>query len=509
MVWDRVEGMRLLDRYLLRELLVPLGFCLGGFLVFWLAFDLLGQLSGFQQRGMGAGEIVEYYGYGLPELLETVLPVGFLLALLYALTNHTRHHEITAIRAAGISLWRLCLPYLGLGLIFSLGLQALGEFVIPGFKEKQEALLRRDHSGAASDALWRERVDLENARDRRVWNIGAFHLGTAELRAPRVRMPLGTGARRVLTARRAQWTNGVWLARGVVEFIHRSASDAQPAREGGADRHMPVLDIPPAELAGWEGRDLTVMIPVTHWITNAAGRTNVVIPTPTLWRTNLSGTAADGKKWRVGSLDPERLELVDLEVEVPADPGAWRLVIGQKGSWRDGRWVLAGVTEYLFRGATDGDPMPMTHEELELELAGLGETPDVIRSELKVAALRRGRAMKRAELTLEEIRDYRRLHPQVPPDLVASLETQWHSRMAAPWTCLVVVLIAVPFSVAPGRRNLFYGVAGSIGIAFAYFVLQKFGFALGQSGRVPGWTAAWMPNAVFALTGIVLTLRLP
>jgi len=52
-------------------------------------------------------------------------------------------------------------------------------------------------------------------------------------------------------------------------------------------------------------------------------------------------------------------------------------------------------------------------------------------------------------------------------------------------------------------------VAGSIGIAFAYFVLQKFGFALGQSGQVPGWAGAWLPNIVFSLVGIVLTSRVP
>ena len=36
--------MRLLDRYLLRELLVPLGYCLGGFLVFWITFDVFSEL---------------------------------------------------------------------------------------------------------------------------------------------------------------------------------------------------------------------------------------------------------------------------------------------------------------------------------------------------------------------------------------------------------------------------------------------------------------------------------
>ena len=40
--------MRLLDRYLLRELLVPLAYCLGGFLVFYIAFDLIFEINRFQ-----------------------------------------------------------------------------------------------------------------------------------------------------------------------------------------------------------------------------------------------------------------------------------------------------------------------------------------------------------------------------------------------------------------------------------------------------------------------------
>jgi lipopolysaccharide export LptBFGC system permease protein LptF len=73
---------------------------------------------------------------------------------------------------------------------------------------------------------------------------------------------------------------------------------------------------------------------------------------------------------------------------------------------------------------------------------------------------------------------------------------------------LVVVLIAVPVGVTPGRRNVFYGVAGSIGLAFIYFVLQRVGFAMGQSGEVPGWAAAWIPNAVFAVSGAWMTSRI-
>ena len=101
--------MRLLDRYLLRELLVPLAYCLGGFLIFYIAFDLIFQINRFLDAHLLFWDIVEYYVVTLPELLvEQVLPVSLLLALLYATTNHSRYNELTAIRAAGVGLWRRC-----------------------------------------------------------------------------------------------------------------------------------------------------------------------------------------------------------------------------------------------------------------------------------------------------------------------------------------------------------------------------------------------------------------
>ena len=44
--------MRLLDRYLLRELIVPLFFCLVGFLIFWTAFDLYSDLDEYRLLGI-------------------------------------------------------------------------------------------------------------------------------------------------------------------------------------------------------------------------------------------------------------------------------------------------------------------------------------------------------------------------------------------------------------------------------------------------------------------------
>ena len=68
--------MRLLDRYLLREFLVPLGYCISGFLIFWIAFDLFSELHAMQDKHLLAGDIAEYYLFRLPEFLPVALPVA-------------------------------------------------------------------------------------------------------------------------------------------------------------------------------------------------------------------------------------------------------------------------------------------------------------------------------------------------------------------------------------------------------------------------------------------------
>ena len=78
-----IRHMRLLDRSLLRELLRPLIVCRGGFLVFRVAFDLLGDLDDLNQQRVTFAGVAELYWIRLPELLLTVLPFALLLALLF------------------------------------------------------------------------------------------------------------------------------------------------------------------------------------------------------------------------------------------------------------------------------------------------------------------------------------------------------------------------------------------------------------------------------------------
>ena len=74
--------MRLLDRYLLREFLISFTYCLVGFLMFWISFELFQELSDLQRDQLTPMEMAQYYAWKSPDLLLTVMPVALLLALL-------------------------------------------------------------------------------------------------------------------------------------------------------------------------------------------------------------------------------------------------------------------------------------------------------------------------------------------------------------------------------------------------------------------------------------------
>src|SRR5258707_5517020 len=179
--------MRLLDRYLLRELLIPLAYCLCGFLIFWVFSDLFSQMAEFQRKKLVAHDIIAYYLVSTPEFLVVVVPIALLLALLYALTNHARHHEITAMRAAGVSLWRLCLPYFALGLLASIVLFAVNEFWVPKSAEAADQILTRRLPPKTSFGRAKlVKCGFSNSASGRVWQIGVYDLKSGEMMNPKV-----------------------------------------------------------------------------------------------------------------------------------------------------------------------------------------------------------------------------------------------------------------------------------------------------------------------------------
>ncbi|MFQ3169806.1 MAG: lipopolysaccharide export system permease protein [Limisphaerales bacterium] len=363
--------MRLLDRYLIREWLIPFIICLAGFMILWIAFDLINGLDEF--AGLGAAEIARFYWVTLPGNFFFVVPVALLLSLMYAINQHSRHHEFIAIRNAGVGMFRMSAPYLLVGVLLSAGLYWSNERWLPSGLREGEIIKGGQATGEENPLGrgWIANVNFHNDEANRDWQIPAFNPATGEM--------------------------------------------------SGVDKNPIIIS----------------------------------------W------------KWN--------------------DDQPKREIMAVKGRWENGGWTFYQVKDYM---PTEGFPEvhPITlHQTLRLE--EIDETPMQIEGELKIKPLFDKRAHKRWSVSLAEIDGYRRIHPDIAPEKKAILSAQYQARLAEPLTCLIVVLIAIPFAAPSGRRNAAVGVAAGIIACLAFFMVQQFAMAVG--GQLSPHFAAWTPHALF------------
>ena len=111
----------------------------------------------------------------------------------------------------------------------------------------------------------------------------------------------------------------------------------------------------------------------------------------------------------------------------------------------------------------------------------------------------------RAEyLSVPELREYLHFNSDFPPTLLAPFATHLQYRLALPWTCFVIALIAASLGIGYSRRGILSSVAAAIIIVFSMnFVVHLF-LALGEGARIPDWAAAWTPNVLFGALGLLL-----
>lgn len=123
--------VKILDRYVLRELIVP--FLIGTFSVVLMfqANMLIFQLKTFSLSAVPPAALAELVWYKTPYFLNMTLPVGMSLASSLAVSRLARESELTAMRGAGARIMRVTLPIMFFGLLVSVGNFLLTEKVMP------------------------------------------------------------------------------------------------------------------------------------------------------------------------------------------------------------------------------------------------------------------------------------------------------------------------------------------------------------------------------------------
>jgi LPS export ABC transporter permease LptG/LPS export ABC transporter permease LptF len=131
---------RILDKYVVREFLKIFFLVLAGFVALILVFTVFDLLKDILSHDIGWFIVGEYLINLVPYMLYTVAPLAVLIAVLVTFGVLNRNSEIIAMKACGISLYRLVVPIVSIAAILSLSLFLFDQFYLPQANRKQEAL---------------------------------------------------------------------------------------------------------------------------------------------------------------------------------------------------------------------------------------------------------------------------------------------------------------------------------------------------------------------------------
>ncbi|HXL23006.1 MAG TPA: LPS export ABC transporter permease LptF [Candidatus Dormibacteraeota bacterium] len=131
---------RLLDIYIFRRFLFFFALLMGVFVFLFEAFTFFELLDDISKHGIPFLVVVNYFRYLTPYLVYNLAPLGALMAVLVTLGTMSKNNEIVAIKASGISLYRLAVPLFAGGLALAATMVFLDDVYLPYANQRQDAL---------------------------------------------------------------------------------------------------------------------------------------------------------------------------------------------------------------------------------------------------------------------------------------------------------------------------------------------------------------------------------
>lgn len=112
--------LTIIDRYVLRQVLMPLGASLAIGLLMLLAERLVRLLDTTLGKNNSFGAVFELLAYLVPHYLGTAVPAALFIGLLFGFSKLSKNNELDAMLATGVGLHRLAWPVFLLAMVFSL-----------------------------------------------------------------------------------------------------------------------------------------------------------------------------------------------------------------------------------------------------------------------------------------------------------------------------------------------------------------------------------------------------
>ena len=363
--------MTILFRYVLKEFLTPLFYCMTGFLGIYVIFELFDSFNRIVENKPPFLKIAEFFFGYISPYLQWMIPAALLLATLYTLWNFCRHSEINAMRASGIGFDVIVSPLFATAFVLMMAVAAINEFYAMEASEKADAFRENRFEEVTSNV--KEDLAFLNNQEHRVWRINRMDTKKPHiLEGVRIKFSRPDGSSKLdITCRKAEYLDGMW-------------------------------------------------------------------------------------------------------------------------------WLFYPQYQYF-----DELNNPVTNPASNLVNLVIRSLPELNESPEDILLMNKSFDY----YNIRNLKHHLKNSPHLSKSDVNSLRYDIHFKMAIPFSCLIITLFAIPAGVATSRQSVFKGVIIAIAMFLGFYASNMGCMVLAKNNLMPPIPAAWLPNVVFLIAGLILFHR--
>lgn len=205
--------MKTITRYILKEFLHVFILTLVAFISLYLLIDFFEKIDDLVEHNATWYTVLQFFIYKIPLIFYQVAPVAVLLATIISLGMLSRHNEVTAIKASGISILRVTVPILISSWIVCVVAFAVNEGIAPVTNQRLEVIKRIRIEGKADTTVFQQ-GRVWHRGDRIIYNMRYLDPRTKTIRGFTLyELDSAFNLIRRIDAGEVPWTGKGWLVK--------------------------------------------------------------------------------------------------------------------------------------------------------------------------------------------------------------------------------------------------------------------------------------------------------
>jgi lipopolysaccharide export system permease protein len=205
------------DRYLLRHFFLALAVVMVSMILMIIVINMVEELRDFIDNSVPIEKVLEYYLYFAGWAVKMFFPFFVLLATLFSVSMLARRNELLALKASGISLYRVTAPLFLTAILLSAGHFYYNEYIYPKFNERRLEIKVYDIERKSKEVHARLRRVVRQISPGNYYEIGQFNTLREEGTDFKLYNTDNNRLQRIVTSKRIVYVDSRWLAIDAVE----------------------------------------------------------------------------------------------------------------------------------------------------------------------------------------------------------------------------------------------------------------------------------------------------